>query len=95
MNDFYVYILKCKDDSYYVRHTDSIEKRISEHNLNLFDCYTSSRLPVEVVFIQSFGTRDESFIAERQIKKWSRVKKEALIEGDWEKVSLLAKKKFK
>jgi predicted GIY-YIG superfamily endonuclease len=94
MNDFYIYILKCNDNSYYVGHTDNIEKRISEHTINESDCYTSSRLPVEVVFVKSFGTRDEALAAERQIKKWSRSKKEALIAGNWEKVSVLAKKKF-
>jgi len=94
MNDFYVYILRCSDNSYYVGHTDNIEKRISEHRFNQYNCYTSKRLPIEVVFVQSFGTRDEAFIAERQIKKWNRYKKEALIENNWDKLSLLAKKKF-
>jgi predicted GIY-YIG superfamily endonuclease len=94
MNDFYVYILKCSDNSYYVGHTDDIEKRISEHTLNEYDCYTSTRLPIEVVFVQPFGARDEALVAEQQIKKWSRQKKEALIAGNWEKVSALAKKKF-
>lgn len=94
MNDFYAYILKCNDDSYYVGHTDNIEKRIAEHNASEYKCYTSTRLPVEVVFIQTFGTRDEAFNAERQMKKWSRRKKEALIEGNFSRVSLLAKKDF-
>jgi predicted GIY-YIG superfamily endonuclease len=94
MNDFYVYILKCNDDSYYIGHTDNIEKRIAEHHVNEYPCYTSKRLPVEVVFVQSFATRDEAFNAERQLKKWSRQKKEALIEGNMERVSLLAKKNF-
>jgi len=95
MNDFYMYILKCKDNSYYIGHTDNIEKRVSEHNANEFKCYTSSRLPVEVVFVQPFATRDEAFNAERQIKKWNRQKKEALMMNDWANLSLLAKKKFK
>lgn len=94
MNDFYVYILKCNDNSYYVGHTDNIENRISEHRSARYPCYTSTRLPVEVVFVQSFATRDEAFSGERQIKKWSRQKKEALIEGNFFKVSLLAKKHF-
>ena len=94
MNDFYIYILRCSDNSYYVGHTDNIEKRISEHRFNQYNCYTSKRLPIEVVFVQSFGTRDEAFIAERQIKKWNRHKKEALIENNWDKISSLAKKKF-
>ena len=94
MNDFFVYILKCNDDSYYIGHTDNIEKRISEHTLNEYPCYTSKRLPIELVFVQSFGSRDEAFIAERQLKKWSRQKKEALINKDWNLISLLAKKRF-
>jgi predicted GIY-YIG superfamily endonuclease len=94
MNNFYVYILKCSDDSYYVGHTDNIEQRISEHSLNKYNCYTSKRLPIEVAFVQAFGTRDEAFNAERKIKKWTRIKKEALIEENWEKVSFLAKKQF-
>jgi predicted GIY-YIG superfamily endonuclease len=94
MNDYYVYILKCNDNSYYVGHTDDIEKRISEHSLREYDCYTSRRLPIRVVFVQSFGSRDEAFTVERQIKKWSRKKKEALIEENFAKLSLLAKKKF-
>ncbi len=95
MNDFFVYILKCSDNSYYIGHTDNIEKRISEHQLNEYPCYTSKRLPVDLVFTQSFGSRDEAFIVERQLKKWSRQKKEALINNNWTEVSLLAKKEFK
>jgi predicted GIY-YIG superfamily endonuclease len=94
MNDFYVYILKCNDASYYVGHTDNIEKRIAEHQANEYHCYTSKRLPVQVVFIQNFATRDEAFNAERQIKKWNRQKKEALIAENFSQLSLLAKKKF-
>jgi predicted GIY-YIG superfamily endonuclease len=94
MNDFYVYILKCNDDSYYVGHTDDIGKRISQHNSKEHNSYTSKRLPVEVVFVRTFETRDEAFWVERQIKKWSRQKKEALIEGNFSKVSSLSKKHF-
>lgn len=83
-NNFYVYILKCNDGSYYTGHTDDIDKRISEHRFGLIaNCYTKNRRPIEVVFIQLFSTRDEAFCAERQIKGWSRKKKEALIRQDW------------
>ncbi len=57
-------------------------------------CYTSIRLPVELVFMQSFSSRAEAIDMERKIKKWSRKKKKALIEKNWKKVSVLAKKKF-
>ena len=94
VNNFYVYILTCNDNSYYVGHTDDIEKRILEHELNSYECYTSSRLPIKVMYVQIFGTRVEALESERQIKKWNRKKKEALIEENWEKLSLLSKKKF-
>ncbi len=79
MLPFYVYILKCRDRSYYTGHTDDLEKRLSEHRSGIVDCYTFKRRPVELVYFQEFGTRDESFDAERRIKGWSRKKKGALI----------------
>ena len=82
MNYFYVYILKCSDGSYYVGHTDNLEIRISEHNLKKYSGYTSSRLPVELMFHQEFYSRDEAFNAERKIKGWRRSKKEALIKKE-------------
>jgi predicted GIY-YIG superfamily endonuclease len=95
MSYFYVYMLRCSDGSYYVGHTDNIEARISQHQQGLIkNCYTSTRLPVELVFHQDFSNRDEAFAAERKIKGWSRKKKEALIKKDWQLISLLAKKTF-
>ena len=96
MSSFYVYILRCNDGSYYTGHTDNLETRISQHRQGLIEqCYTKIRLPVEVVFVQQFETRDEAFIAERKIKGWSREKKQALIKKDWHMISLLAKNKQK
>ena len=95
MKPFFVYILLCRDQSYYVGHTDDIEKRISEHNLGKGALYTAKRLPVNVVFVETFATRAEALDSERQIKKWSRKKKESLIVGDWNQIMLLAKKCFK
>ena len=83
MNDFFVYILKCKDGSFYTGHTDNLEYRISEHKLGKIPGYTSTRLPVELVFVQQCPTRDEALCAERQIKGWSRKKKIALINNNW------------
>ncbi len=91
---FWVYLLKCADGSYYTGHTDNLEKRIGEHLSNAIPgCYTATRLPVELVFSQTFATREEALSAERQIKGWSRAKKEAMIRGDWAEVSRLAKSK--
>ena len=80
---FWDYILECVDGSYYVGHTDNLEKRLAEHEQNTFKCYTSYRLPVKLVFCSEFSTRDGVFARERQIKGWSRRKKQALIVEDW------------
>ena len=92
MNNFYLYILKCSDESYYIGHTDNIELRISEHNEKKHAGYTSRRLPVKLVFVQEFSTRDEAISAECKIKKWTRRKKEALIKSNWSLISELSKK---
>ncbi len=94
MKDFFVYILKCKDDSYYVGHTDDLKKRMSEHSTGVASRWTAIRLPVKLVFSQACASRNEAFVAERKIKQWSRKKKEALMKSDWKRVSLFARKNF-
>ncbi len=90
---FWVYILHCADNSYYTGHTDDLEKRIGEHLAGEIEGYTSARLPVTLVFSQEFSSREEAKACERQIKGWSRRKKEALMRGDWAEVSRLSRKK--
>jgi len=84
MLQFWVYILKCSDGSYYTGHTDNIEARLVAHNLGIYPGYTSKRLPVKLVFVENCPSRDEAFVAERKIKGWSRKKKQVLIEQGWE-----------
>ncbi|MBL8524011.1 MAG: GIY-YIG nuclease family protein [Betaproteobacteria bacterium] len=90
---FWVYILKCNDDSYYTGHTDNLEIRIAQHNEGTIEGYTATRLPVTLVFSEQFATRLEALEMERRIKGWSRKKKEAMMLGDWKEVSRLAKNK--
>lgn len=88
---FHTYLLRCNDGSYYTGHTDDIEQRIAQHSTGALGGYTAKRLPVTLVWSDSFPTREEAFAAERKIKGWGRAKKEALILGDWEMISLLAR----
>ncbi|HEV8257149.1 MAG TPA: GIY-YIG nuclease family protein [Casimicrobiaceae bacterium] len=88
---FWVYILKCADDSYYTGHTDNLEARISAHEAGEIPGYTSSRRPLTLAFAQEFPSRYEALSAEHQIKGWSRAKKEAMMRGDWAKVSMLSR----
>jgi tRNA/rRNA methyltransferase len=87
---FAAYMLRCSDGSYYVGHTDDLDQRIAQHQTGAVGGYTSTRLPVTLVWSESFSARDEALAAEQQIKGWSRAKKEALIAGDWESIRSLA-----
>lgn len=79
----YVYILKCKDSSYYVGSTKNLTLRIEEHNLGLGGCYTQKRLPVKLVYYEECKNIETAFLRERQLHGWSRKKKEALIFGNY------------
>ena len=79
---YHVYMLRCSDGSYYVRHTNDLEHRPVAHERGPIEGYTLSRRSVELVFSDQFPTRLEAFHRERQVKGWSRAKKEALIKGD-------------
>ena len=73
----------------------SLSKRIFEHETGKYkDSYTSKRRPVKLVFYAEFTDINMAIMKEKQIKNWSRVKKEALINGDFEDLPNLAKKKF-
>ena len=88
---FYAYIVLCNDGSYYAGHTDDLDMRIAQHQAGSLGGYTAKRLPVKLVWSDSFPSRDEAFAAERRIKGWSRAKKKALIAGDWGLISNLAR----
>jgi predicted GIY-YIG superfamily endonuclease/proteasome lid subunit RPN8/RPN11 len=88
---FHAYMLHCADGSYYTGHTDNLQMRMAQHNQGQIKGYTRHRRPVRLVWTQEFGERHEAIAAERQIKGWSRAKKEALIDGRWDEVSRLAR----
>jgi putative endonuclease len=64
---------------------------VSEHNLGVFEGYTKSRRPVTLVFSERFDRITDAIAFERQVKGWSRAKKEALIRRDWAALRGLAK----
>ena len=81
--------------SYYVGHTDDVDYRISQHMSGAIKtCYTYTRRPVYIVYAAEFSSRYEALAAERQIKGWSRKKKEALINENFERLKKLSKKVF-
>ena len=92
---FFAYMLHCADGSYYVGHTDDLERRILEHTGGGGGkgAYTEIRRPVQLIWSQEFATREEALAAELRIKNWNRAKKQALARGDFEGLSKAAKKK--
>jgi putative endonuclease len=91
---FWIYMIRCSDDSFYVGHTDNFEKRIAQHRQgSIVTCYTFRRRPVVLVFAQDFPTREEALAMERRVKGWRRVKKFALCRGDWAEISRLGKRR--
>lgn len=95
MLPFFAYLLRCSDASYYAGHTDDLAGRVRQHQAGECAGYTTTRRPVSLVWSQEFATREEALAAERRIKGWSRAKKEALIAGDFARLSSLAKKDFR
>ena len=95
MKQSYVYILKCSDGTYYTGVTSKLSQRLFQHDTGYFpDCYTQKRRPLELVFYAEFTDISIAIEKEKQIKKWSKAKKEALIRGDYDALPNLAKKQF-
>jgi putative endonuclease len=87
----WLYILKCADGSYYTGSTHNLELRLAQHQAGEGGDYTSKRLPVTLVYSCEFESEHEAFLRERQVKGWSRGKKEALMRGDFEALVKLSK----
>lgn len=75
----YTYILKCKDGSLYTGWTNNLDKRIADHNAGKGAKYTKSRRPVELVYYESFDTKEDAMKREYEIKKMKRSEKIELL----------------
>ena len=94
----YVYMLRCADGRYYIGsyQGEELATRIAEHNSGKHpEAYTFRRRPVELVWSEYFYRYEEMGAAERQLKGWSRAKKEALIRGDEEALRRLSSRASK
>ena len=78
----FVYIVRCFDGSLYVGLTNDVAHRVCRHNEGLAAAYTTERRPVTLVYSEPCATLTAAVRRERQIKRWSRAKKEALVAGD-------------
>jgi tRNA/rRNA methyltransferase len=84
---FWTYILRLSNGIYYTGHTDDLERRFAEHQSGAIKGYTHDKRPLELMWAEEFPTRAEALEAELRVKSWSRAKKEALIAGNWKRLS--------
>jgi putative endonuclease len=85
-----MYILRCRDDSYFVGSTRDLEHRLEQHSLGAVESYTSSRLPVKLLYAEEYDRIDEAYAREKQVQGWNRKKREALIRGEHERLEWLS-----
>ncbi len=91
---YVVYILECSDKSHYTGLTKDLDERLWQHQTGFFpECYTCQRRPVVLRWHEYLDTAEDAMRREKQIKGWSRKKKEALIDGAMEKLRQLSKSK--
>ena len=90
MPEGYMYILECADNSYYTGSTIDIERRIEQHQSGEGANHTKKHLPVKLVYFEKFERIDHAFYREKQVQGWSRKKKEALFNDNWNEIRKLA-----
>ena len=92
MNNYYIYILLCSDNSYYIGVTNNIQNRIIQHESGSDSLsYTFNKRPIKLVYTETFNDIKQAIEREKQLKKWSRAKKEALINNETDKLNELSK----
>ena len=92
---FYVYILRCADGRYYVGHTDDLDRRMAQHSDGVASAFTAKRRPLTLLWASDCPDREVAFALERQLKGWSRAKKEAFMRGDFEALPGLSRNRQK
>jgi len=90
---WHVYILQCSDKTLYTGHTQDIQNRLSIHNKGHGPAYTAVRRPVRLVYKEPHPSKKSAVRRQKQIKKWTRAKKPALIKGDINKLHHFAKRR--
>ena len=87
----YMYILKCSNGAYYTGSTHDLDLRLHQHKRGEGANFTQKHLPVELVYYEVFDRIDDAFYREKQVQGWRRAKKEALINGQYDKLRELSR----
>jgi putative endonuclease len=88
----FVYILECRDGSFYVGSTWDLERRLSQHALGLGAAYTRRRRPVRLVWHAHYDSIAQAYGFEKRVQGWSREKRLALIQGRWDDLPELSRR---
>ena len=81
----YMYVVECRDGSYYTGYTTDVKKRITVHNSGKGAKYTRARLPVKLIYAQGFDSKEEAMSAEGLLKRKKRAQKERFLSENQEK----------
>jgi putative endonuclease len=82
----WMYMLECADGTYYTGSTNNLEERLFQHQSGQGANHTKKRLPVKLVYFEEYPRIDDAFFREKQIQGWSRRKKKALINGEYNRL---------
>jgi predicted GIY-YIG superfamily endonuclease len=92
LSAYYVYILRCADGSFYVGSAQDLNARVKSHNDGRGAAHTFKHSPVRLIYSEAFPSENEAVTRERQLKRWSHGKKEALVAGDLVRLKQLSKR---
>lgn len=90
MKKGYMYILECSDNSYYTGSTIDLKRRIQQHQNGEGANHTKKRLPVKLFYFEEYNRIDIAFYSEKQVQRWTKSKKEALIFGNFKALNILS-----
>ena len=88
----FMYILECSDRSLYVGSTWDLDRRLSQHNEGEGAEYTRNRLPVRLLYSEYYSRIENAFLREKQVQRWGRAKRLALVNGRFDQLGPLSKK---
>jgi putative endonuclease len=89
----WMYLLRCSNGAFYTGSTaQDIEARVWQHNEGLGANFTRKYRPVELVFCEQWDRVDDAYAREKQVQGWSRAKKQALIDGEFERLPALSRR---
>jgi len=86
-----MYILECGNGQFYTGSTKNLNRRLAQHQAGEGANFTKKHLPVKLVYFEEYDRIDVAFYREKQIQGWSRKKKLALINGEFDKLSELSR----